>query len=270
MNGQVDIGSVTPSRYFFSIAVILGLLFAMTSGEQDRHWLSVTLQWQLQTVLPMALLIAAHSLLSLNARFAALNPWFGLSLSGIAGASLFAPLALIVERWLEPAAEALTLSALINEWAAVSPPVVVCWLALNAPWLLGFRLHRPGAESAPQATLPTAEFPDFIGLLPEADRGMPWLLKSELHYLQVVTDQGSGLILYNLSDAVAALPAESGLLVHRSYWVAFDAIQTLERQGRQGELILSTGERVPVSRGRLSAVVDAMAAREQAPAASLG
>ena len=98
-------------------------------------------------------------------------------------------------------------------------------------------------------------------MLPRAYRGLPLVLKSELHYLQVVTDCGSGLILYNLSDAVEALPAETGLLVHRSYWVAFDAIGALERRGRQGELILFNGERVPVSRGRLADVAEALQAR---------
>ena len=53
MNGHFDIGSVTPTKYFFSIAILLGLLFAMTSVDQDKAPLLVFLQWQLQTVLPM-------------------------------------------------------------------------------------------------------------------------------------------------------------------------------------------------------------------------
>ena len=86
------------------------------------------------------------------------------------------------------------------------------------------------------------------------------MLKSELHYLQVVTDSGSALILYNLSDAVAQMPPALGMTVHRSYWVAFDAIEAFNRRGRQGELRLVNGERVPVSRNRLAEVEQALAA----------
>ena len=264
MNGQLDIGGVTPSRYFFSIAVILGLLCAMTSGEQNRHWLAVTLQWQLQAIVPMALLIGAHSLLLLNARFANLNAWLALAISGILGASLFAPFALLVEGWLDPAStETFALIELADEWLAVTPPVVVCWLALNAPWVLGFRVHRVGAQAdETEGREEPADLPEFIGLLPRADQGAPLLLKSELHYLQVVTDRGRGLILYNLSDAVSALPLQAGLMVHRSYWVAFDAIEEFRRQGRQGELVLKNGERVPVSRARLASVAEALEANQ--------
>ena len=93
-----------------------------------------------------------------------------------------------------------------------------------------------------------------MSLLSPEKQGKLLLLKSELHYLKVVTDQGSGLILYNLADAVAQLPERSGLLVHRSYWVAFDAVDELIRRGRQGELRLKNGQMVPVSRSKLNEV----------------
>ena len=85
------------------------------------------------------------------------------------------------------------------------------------------------------------------------------LLKSELHYLQVVTDQGSSLILYNLGDAIDQLPRPIGVTVHRSYWVAMDAIEKLEKRGRQGELSLRNGQRVPVSRNRMAEVSQRLA-----------
>ena len=52
-------------------------------------------------------------------------------------------------------------------------------------------------------------------------------------------------------------------MVHRSYWVAFDAIEEFRRQGRQGELVLKNGERVPVSRARLASVAEALEAKRQ-------
>ncbi len=254
MNGQIEIGGVTPTRYFFSIAVVLGLLFAMTSGDAGHSALLVGLQWQLQTLVPMALLIGAHMLLLRSTGFAALNRWFTLAVSGVIGGSLFAPVALAIDVWLDPTLGLHDFgSELPAEWLAVVPPVTLCWLALNAPWQLGYRLQK--AESPAEEGTNEAEataLPEFVELLPADRRGPVLMLKSELHYLQVVTEQGSGLILYNLGDAVEQLAEVPGMLVHRSYWVAFDAIERLLRKGRQGELELRDGSRVPVSRTRLA------------------
>ena len=259
MNGQFDIGGITPTRYFFPIACLLGLLFAMTSGDQQRPFPLVLLQWQLQTLLPMALLVGAHVLLLQRVGLAARNPWLALALSGLVGASLFAPLALVIEVWLdgEPLQGPLW-RELLGEWGGVTPPVVLTWLALNAPWLLGYRLEKAVPADGSRES---QAWPAFVELLPAPSRGAPLLLKAELHYLKVVTAEGSGLILYNLADAIDALPADSGIQVHRSYWVAFDAIESLQRQGRQGELVLRDGERVPVSRQRLQATSAALEAR---------
>ena len=70
----------------------------------------------------------------------------------------------------------------------------------------------------------------------------------------MVTDRGSALILYNLGDAVRQIPGDSGMLVHRSYWVAIESIEQLVRHGRQGELRLADGSLAPVSRNRLAEV----------------
>ena len=123
MNGQFAIGGLTPARYFFTIAVILGLLFAMISNEPQLPAALVFVQWQLQTLVPMALLIGSHiGLLRLRA-FSGLNPWFGLLLSGVVGASLFAPVALAIDLWLEAPAEGTGLLAgLVDEWLSVTPP----------------------------------------------------------------------------------------------------------------------------------------------------
>lgn len=91
-------------------------------------------------------------------------------------------------------------------------------------------------------------------LVPEEKQGELLFLKSELHYLQVVTERGTTLILYNLSDAILQIPAEVGMSIHRSYWVSFNAIKQLTRKGRQGTLHLKDGQTLPVSRNRLKDV----------------
>lgn len=254
MNGHFAIGGLTPTRYFFSIAIVLGLLFAMISNEPQLSAALVFVQWQLQTVVPMALLIGSHILLLQLSPFGSINPWIALLFSGVIGASLFAPIALAIDLWLEGPAPATTLATeLVDEWLSVAPPVTLCWIALNAPWQLGYRLRRAeiDTDSTPADVTGSAE---FMQLVADERRGDLLYLKSELHYLQVVTDRGSSLILYNLADAVDQLPANAGIQVHRSYWVARDAIEKFEKRGRQGLVLLRGGHRVPVSRQRLAEV----------------
>lgn len=144
MNGHLNIGDIKPTYYFFSIAIVLGLLFAMTSNDSEKHYLVVFLQWQLQTVIPMALLIATHrQLLSID-RFSVLNPWISLLVSGFIGASLFTPIALTVDLWLEtPPQNQNYLIEIWDEWIGVAPPIAISWVTLNVPWLLGYRLEKP-------------------------------------------------------------------------------------------------------------------------------
>jgi hypothetical protein len=79
-------------------------------------------------------------------------------------------------------------------------------------------------------------------------------LEAEDHYLRVHTALGSELILARLSDAVAQLDGYDGLQVHRSWWVAGDAVRgTVGRNGRTA-VRLKNGLTAPVSRTYLAAV----------------
>ena len=69
----------------------------------------------------------------------------------------------------------------------------------------------------------------------------------------VVTEKGKDLILYSLKDAIQELDIEDGFQSHRSWWVNPNYVEGFRRAGRQGELTLSTGDAVPVSRSQLSA-----------------
>jgi hypothetical protein len=159
---------------------------------------------------------------------------------------------------------------LLAEFVDLAPPVIVAWVAINAPWLLGFRVERyrqpqrhgedrsgQNAASSPTERPVPADsvsqpdaLPGFMALLPEDVRGEPIYLKSELHYLLVVTPRGKGLILYTLRDAMAELGDLRGLHPHRSYWVNRDWITGFARSGREADLKLKDGTKIPVSRYR--------------------
>ena len=79
-------------------------------------------------------------------------------------------------------------------------------------------------------------------------------LEAEDHYLRVHTALGSDLILARLSDAVAQLDAYDGLQVHRSWWVAADAVTGVAGQNGRLALQLRNGLTAPVSRTYFAAV----------------
>jgi hypothetical protein len=112
------------------------------------------------------------------------------------------------------------------------------------------RAEPSGSAESPESSEPPAT---FLDLLPPAIGTELISIQSDLHYLQVRTTRGRATILANMASAEAAL-AGTGLRVHRSYWVALAHVVRLVRSTRGTFVILSDGERVPVSRRRASEV----------------
>lgn len=78
-------------------------------------------------------------------------------------------------------------------------------------------------------------------------------LQMEDHYVRVHRQGGSTLELMPLQEAITRY-GKGGLQVHRSWWVAADAVVDAERDGRNWRLRLSNGLIVPVARNRIAAV----------------
>jgi len=73
-------------------------------------------------------------------------------------------------------------------------------------------------------------------------------LSAEDHYLRVHTSAGETLILMRLYDAIAELDGIEGSQIHRSWWVARDAVRDVVRRDGKVDLVLAGGLRAPVSR----------------------
>ncbi len=162
---------------------------------------------------------------------------------------------------------------LVDEMVGVVPPVTLVWVAINAPRVLNLDFSdrsvaaeergdgqaqasegSPGAAAVPGRT-------GFRALLPPGLGQDVVYLKSELHYLRVVTVKGSALVLYALRDAVAELGRDSGVQPHRSYWVALGHVLGVRRTGKGWRLDVTGGVEIPVSRRRQAAVKQAFADR---------
>lgn len=109
------------------------------------------------------------------------------------------------------------------------------------------------AELARVAALPAAGGassgpPDFFRRIPPALGRDLLALEMEDHYLRIHTAVGSDLILMRLRDALAELGSSRGQQVHRSWWVAKNAVASVERDGQKLVLALRNGLKVPVSK----------------------
>lgn len=162
-----------------------------------------------------------------------------------------------------------------GEFLQYAPSNLPLWLALNLAFFHLLRMPRlgyvprgstlpvaagaspasPAPEASATATTPAtttavaprpATPPDFLQRVRPGRRGKLLALKAEGHYLRVVTDAGSDLVLYRLSDAIAELDPAEGTQVHRSWWVAGTAIDPAVRNSSFVQL--SNGMAVPVSR----------------------
>lgn len=73
-------------------------------------------------------------------------------------------------------------------------------------------------------------------------------VEAEDHYVRAHTDAGSELVLMRFADALADLSQAHGYRVHRSWWVAADAIEAVRWRRGAGQALLHGGLSAPVSR----------------------
>ena len=89
----------------------------------------------------------------------------------------------------------------------------------------------------------------FLERLPMGLRGATlYAVSSEDHYLRIHSSRGSDLILMRLSDAILELEGIEGAQVHRSWWVARQAVTSVERGDGKAIFTLPNGTQAPVSR----------------------
>ena len=187
----------------------------------------------------------------------------GAGLAGIALDTLLGPK--LRNLWLRVAVVAL----------AMTPPVTLYIYALNA-WLLDlprrwWLLPQLGWQVLVVALLLMAlralawrrvveTRTIVVPPLPEAERAFRLRLsakrrnatllavEAEDHFVRVHTDSGTELLSMRFAEALAELALAHGYRLHRSWWVAADAIEAVKWKRGGGEARLARGIVVPVSR----------------------
>lgn len=90
--------------------------------------------------------------------------------------------------------------------------------------------------------------PPLLDRLPLDKRGRILALSVEEHYVRIQTDRGQEVVLMRLGDAIRETGQLPGLQVHRSHWVAIDAVVAARREGDRAILTLANQAEIPVSR----------------------
>ncbi|MEQ3625501.1 MAG: LytTR family DNA-binding domain-containing protein [Celeribacter sp.] len=104
---------------------------------------------------------------------------------------------------------------------------------------------------------PIRALPRLLDRIEPQLRGTLLHLTVRDHYVDITTAKGCSAVLMRLSDAIAETEGFAGIQVHRSHWVALEAVRgSISYKGRLF-LLLSNGSEVPVSRGYRPAVEQA-------------
>lgn len=77
-------------------------------------------------------------------------------------------------------------------------------------------------------------------------------LQMEDHYVRVHSHAGSTLHLMSMTRAIEAVAVLDGLRIHRSWWVARNAVRQVEGPARAMRLTLANGVTAPVSRSNVA------------------
>ncbi|SMX44036.1 LytTR family DNA-binding domain-containing protein [Actibacterium lipolyticum] len=126
--------------------------------------------------------------------------------------------------------------------------VFVAGIGVGAIRLL---LSTPSPRQKPEAEAEEKEKVVRPRLLDRIEPGLQGeVLKCEVfdHYVALTTEKGQARLLMRFSDAIAELDGVDGLQVHRSHWVATNAIESQSVESGRLFLTLKDGSRVPVSR----------------------
>ena len=106
-------------------------------------------------------------------------------------------------------------------------------------------------QAEPADPLP-ASGPALLARLSPRFRGPILALQSEDHYVRVHGQGESELLLMRLRDAIAEMDGVPGQQVHRSWWIAREAVAEARPSGRSWQLILTNGLAAPVARDTVS------------------
>ncbi len=124
------------------------------------------------------------------------------------------------------------------------------YLAVTVPVSLAVSIAVSLFSATPEPASGNAEVP-FLKRLPVHLGTDLVSLSVRDHYVEAVTTRGCQLLLMRFADAITELGNYDGLQIHRSHWVAADAVAGTRRRSGKLMIVLRDGRALPVSRSRV-------------------
>lgn len=173
--------------------------------------------------------------------------------SGVVALVLFMPLVAVAE------------ARIVHDGPVLSASTgeTLTFLFLTALGIGGYSLitgadRTPAPEPLPAsggaADSGTGDMPRLLMRIDPALRGDLLSITGRDHYVDIRTGAGASTILMRFSDAMAEAAPVAGAQVHRSHWVAWQAVAGAEKVAGKPCLVLTDGSRIPVSRSYRHAV----------------
>lgn len=281
--------AMQPTASYFAVAGA-ALALALTLLDPDSSaglgFAPRLFYWLTHVGAALVLLVSLQKLLRPRKPQLAPGAVWRVGLVGLLGAAAFLPFAGLLEGLFfgEPA------SGFAEEAAEVLPQVLVFWALLNLPFLL--QLGRPDASSSdapiastlveapapsneserqphePETTQPAESPPSeeagtqhstpaLLDSLPTQLGDRLVAISTELHYLRIYTDRGNALVLGSLGKLESSGELPTGLRIHRSHWVATQAVRRLAKRDGTLVCVLDNELELPVSRRRARAAREA-------------
>ena len=138
---------------------------------------------------------------------------------------------------MRPSRDAAGLMSLFSQLMAIN----LLAIGVNSLFIIALHGLQSDKQSQPAPGI------RFLSRLPDHLGTQLLYLQMEDHYLRATTARGADLILIRFRDALQELSEYDGMQVHRSWWVARNAVTKVSRQGRKLELVMTDDTRVPVS-----------------------
>lgn len=110
-------------------------------------------------------------------------------------------------------------------------------------------LARAAAAPTAVPAAPTEAAPAIFERIPVHMRAPLVSLSVMDHYVEITTKKGKSLVLMRLGDAMREVGDTAGVQIHRSHWVAVDAVKGVSRGDGKATVTLVDGRSLPVSRG---------------------
>lgn len=233
---------LTVEFHFVTLAITFvifatGVFIDTSTNPPGLEPLIYLLSGLLAALLPMAISLA---LFPLHVKFRT-NLWLLVAITILLSAILFSSL--------QPALDSFIAQRDILTFKDIFWKALVIYVMVT-----GYLQSRISRQVCINCFIKRHDIKSLLNYVPASKRGLLLSFSAQDHYVDIVTTKGHHLQRISMKEAVALVSEKQGLQVHRSHWVAFEAILALEMHSGRHFVALRNGTQIPVSKTKIKAI----------------